>query len=231
MTALAPAPPRVETPVSAFTVNRRRVRVEAPTIKRRAAVLRDDLGLTGTKIGCNAGDCGACTVLLDGAQICACLVPLGQVEGRSVLTVEGLAEDGGLAPLQRAFQRHGAAQCGICTPGMLMAASDLLARNPAPSAAEVMDALGGVLCRCTGYRKIVEAVLDLAVVGDEAAPPVGAAVGARLGKVDGPQKLTGRELYGADAVPTDALRLKMIRSPHAAATFTPSGCKNSTTIF
>jgi CO/xanthine dehydrogenase Mo-binding subunit/aerobic-type carbon monoxide dehydrogenase small subunit (CoxS/CutS family) len=205
---------------TSFVVNGRPVRVAAPPIKRLAAVLRDDLGLTGTKVGCNAGDCGACTVLLDGVQVCACLVALGQVESREVRTVEGLAEGNRLSALQRAFQRHGAAQCGICTPGMLMAASDLLARNPAPAATQILDALGGVLCRCTGYRKIVEAVLDLAEVRDDAAPPVGAAVGARLGKVDGPQKLTGRELYGADAIPADALRLKVIRSPHASATFT-----------
>ena len=135
MTGLAPAPaapPIAAEPGVGFTVNGRRVRIAAPPIKRLAAVLRDDLGLTGTKVGCNAGDCGACTVLLDGAQICACLVPLGQVAGRRVVTVEGLARDGRLAPLQRAFQRHGAAQCGICTPGMLMAASDLLARESGP---------------------------------------------------------------------------------------------------
>jgi CO/xanthine dehydrogenase Mo-binding subunit/aerobic-type carbon monoxide dehydrogenase small subunit (CoxS/CutS family) len=203
----------------AFVVNGRSVRVAAPPIKRLAAVLRDDLGLTGTKVGCNAGDCGACTVLLDGAQVCACLVALGQVAGRRVATVEGLATDGRLNSLQAAFQRHGAAQCGICTPGMLMAASDLLARNPAPSATQVMDALGGVLCRCTGYRKIIDAVLDLAAHGEDPAPPAGAAVGARLGKVDGPQKLTGRERYGADGIPKDALWLKVIRCPHASATF------------
>jgi aerobic-type carbon monoxide dehydrogenase small subunit (CoxS/CutS family) len=153
------------------------VRIDAPPITRLSAALRDDLGLTGTKIGCNAGDCGACTVLLDGAQTCACLVALGQVAGRSVTTVEGLARNGRLTPLQRAFQRHGAAQCGICTPGMLLAASALLAREPAPQAPAILDALGGVLCRCTGYQKIVEAILDLA--GREpAAPPAGAAVGA-----------------------------------------------------
>ncbi len=202
-----------------FVVNGRPVRVEAPPIKRLSAALRDDLGLTGTKVGCNAGDCGACTVLLDGAQVCACLLPLGQVVGRRITTVEGLAADLRLDPLQLAFQRHGAAQCGICTPGMLMAASALLAREPRPSAAEVRDALGGVLCRCTGYQKIVEAVLDVAGAEQAGPLPAGAAVGARLGKLDGPAKLTGHERYGADAVPKDALWLKVIRSPHASATF------------
>ena len=140
-------------------VNGRAVDVDAPPASRLTHVLREHLGLTGTKVGCDAGDCGACTVLLDGEQVCACLVPLGQVAARSITTVEGLAVDGRLSRLQRAFHRYGAAQCGICTPGMLMAASTLLSRPHPPTEPEVLDALGGVLCRCTGYRKIVEAVL------------------------------------------------------------------------
>ena len=211
------APPGTRT--IGFVVNGRPVEVVAAPIRRMSAVLRDDLGLSGTKVGCNAGDCGACTVLLDGAQVCACLLPLGQALGRRITTVEGLASEGRLAPLQLAFQRHGAAQCGICTPGMLMAASDILAREPRPDAAAVLDALGGVLCRCTGYQKIVEAVLDVAAAEEVPMPNAGAAVGARLCKVDGPAKLTGRERYGADAIPKDALWLKVIRSPHASATF------------
>ena len=189
--------------------------------KRLVYALREDLGLTGTKVGCDAGDCGACTVLLDGKQVCACITPAGQAEGRNITTVEGLAEDGKLNTLQQAFLKHGAAQCGICTPGMLMAATDLLSRNATPTEAEVLDALGGVLCRCTGYRKIVEAVLAVAsndVVLDEA--PVGAAVGSRLARLDGPAKLTGAEKFGADTIPAEALSLRIIRSPHARATFT-----------
>ena len=142
-----------------FRVNDRAVVVDAALASRLTHVLREHLGLTGTKVGCDAGDCGACTVLLDGEQVCACLVPLGQVAGRSVTTVEGLSGNGRLSRLQQAFHEHGAAQCGICTPGMLMAASTLLAHPRPPTEAEVFDALGGVLCRCTGYRKIVEAVL------------------------------------------------------------------------
>ena len=153
---------KLTTPTTCFTVNGQDVEVSAPPLSRLAHVLRDDLGLIGTKIGCDAGDCGACTVLLDGEQVCACMVPLGQAAGCSVQTVEGLANGAGLSDLQAAFHRHGAAQCGICTPGMLMAAHDLLTRNQNPTEAEAMDALGGVLCRCTGYRKIVEAVLDVA---------------------------------------------------------------------
>ena len=145
-----------------FRVNGRSIEVDAAPALRLTRALRDHLGLTGTKVGCDAGDCGACTVLLDGAQVCACLVSLGQVEGRSVTTVEGLAENGRLTRLQQAFHEHGAAQCGICTPGMLMAASTLLGRPHPPTEPEVLDALGGVLCRCTGYRKIVRAVLAAA---------------------------------------------------------------------
>ena len=203
-----------------FSVNGRDVNVAAPGVKRLADVLRDDLGLKGTKIGCNAGDCGACTVLIDGEQVCACMVSLAQAEGRAVATIEGLANGDALHKLQAAFHRHGAAQCGICTPGMLMAASDLLARVPEPSESQVKDALGGVLCRCTGYLKIIEAVLDVSGDGLGVAPPAGGAVGARLAKLDGLDKLSGAESYGADAIPEDALWLRVVRSPHAFARFT-----------
>ncbi len=180
-----------------FVVNGRAVDVAAARQTRLADVLRDELGLTGTKIGCNAGDCGACTVLLDGDQVCACMVPLAQAEGRDVTTVEGLAGDE-LTALQNAFHRHGAAQCGICTPGMLMAAASLLETVTKPTSEQVEDALGGVLCRCTGYRKIVEAVMDVATTGAPVRPEAGHAVGARLAKIDGLPKLTGEECYGAD---------------------------------
>jgi len=208
------------TTTTAFKLNGRTVRAISAPITRLADVLRDEMGLTGTKIGCNAGDCGACTVLIDDRQVCACLTPLAQVKGRTVVTVEGLARGKTLSKLQRAFHRHGAAQCGICTPGMLMAAADLLHRVGAPSEAEVRDALGGVLCRCTGYQKIIEAVMDSARTGREpAAPRAGQAVGARAPKVDGMPKLTGAERFGADAVPPDALWLRALRSPHHHARF------------
>jgi len=201
-----------------LVVNDEPVAVLAHPAERLADVLRDRIGLTGTKIGCNAGDCGACTVLLDGEQVCACLVAAAQADGRRVTTVEGLARGGKLDRLQQSFLAHGAAQCGICTPGMLIAASDLLARNARPTAGEVEDALGGVLCRCTGYRKIVEAVLACAggdvVIAD---PEPGRAVGARAVKTDGVPKLIGAERYGADSAPEDALWLRTIRSPHARA--------------
>jgi CO/xanthine dehydrogenase Mo-binding subunit/aerobic-type carbon monoxide dehydrogenase small subunit (CoxS/CutS family) len=205
----------------AFTLNGTAIDIHVPPGRRLADVLRDDLGLTGTKIGCNAGDCGACTVLLDGNQVCACLIPAARASGAAITTIEGLARDGSLDTLQRAFLRHGAAQCGICTPGMLIAATDLLARNPAPSEPEIQDAFGGVLCRCTGYRKIIDAILD---VRSNAAPepsPAGTAVGARMEKVDGTPKLTGADRFGADALPDTAfLTVRAIRSPHPHARFT-----------
>ncbi len=199
----------------AFTLNGRRAEVHVDPVRRLADVLREDLGLTGTKIGCNAGDCGACTVRLDGRQVCSCLVSAAQAQGRDVLTIEGLEA----SALKSSFLVHGAAQCGICTPGMLMAADDLLARNPDPTEADILDALGGVLCRCTGYRKIVEAVLSAgrpAAAGD---PPAGAAVGARLVRIDGDDKVTGAERYGADQWPDGCLTLRAVRSPHAHARF------------
>jgi CO/xanthine dehydrogenase Mo-binding subunit/aerobic-type carbon monoxide dehydrogenase small subunit (CoxS/CutS family) len=203
----------------AFTLNGRGAEWEGAPLTRLAAALRDDLKLTGTKVGCDAGDCGACTVRLDGRQVCSCLVAMGQVGDRMVETVEGLA-NGSLAGLQKSFLVHGAAQCGICTPGMLMAAHDLLERNKRPSRAEVEEALGGVLCRCTGYGKIVEAVLAAAAPAALMAPAVGAAVGARMPRVDGVAKVTGGDLFGADAVPADALWIRVVRSPHARARFT-----------
>jgi carbon-monoxide dehydrogenase small subunit len=123
-------------------------------------VLRDQLELTGTKVACGEGECGACTVLLDGVPVNSCLVPALKAQGREVMTVEGLAPLGELHPLQKAFVEHGAVQCGYCTPGMLMSAKALLDHNPNPTEDEVRLAISGNLCRCTGYAKIVEAILD-----------------------------------------------------------------------
>jgi CO/xanthine dehydrogenase Mo-binding subunit/aerobic-type carbon monoxide dehydrogenase small subunit (CoxS/CutS family) len=203
----------------ALTVNGRQISVDAEPIARLSDVLRLRLGLTGTKVGCEAGDCGACTILMDGAQVCACMIPAAQADGRRIETVEGLADDPAMRKLQDSFHRHGAAQCGICTPGMLMAATELLRTCPQPDEQQVKDALGGVLCRCTGYRKIIEAVID---AGNSAAPEhlaAGRAVGSRMAKVDGRPKLTGAEIYAADQAPADALWLRAVRSPHARAIF------------
>lgn len=122
-------------------------------------VLREELRLTGSKEGCGEGECGACTVLVDGRAVNSCLVPVVQVRGASVQTVEGMAREGVLDPVQRAFVEHGGAQCGICTPGFIMAAAELLARNAKPDAVEIREALAGNLCRCTGYQKIVDSVV------------------------------------------------------------------------
>ncbi|MFI0899561.1 (2Fe-2S)-binding protein [Streptomyces sp. NPDC020983] len=122
-------------------------------------VLRERLGLPGAKNACEQGECGSCTVRLDGVPVCACLVAAGQAEGRRVNTVEGLAgPDGELAPVQQAFVDAGAVQCGFCTPGLLVTADELLERNPSPSDADIREALSGNLCRCTGYEKILDAV-------------------------------------------------------------------------
>jgi CO/xanthine dehydrogenase Mo-binding subunit/aerobic-type carbon monoxide dehydrogenase small subunit (CoxS/CutS family) len=204
-----------------FSVNGEEVAVAGDPMRRLSEVLRDDLGLTGTKVGCDAGDCGACTVRLDGDAVCACLVPLGQMAGRAVETVEGLAVGGSLRPIQEAFLRAGAAQCGICTPGMLMAADALLATRPHPTEVEVMDALGGVLCRCTGYRKIVEASVEAGDTEEHVqAPASRSAVGARIARVDGIDQVTGATAFGADRAPADVLHLRAVRSPHAHARFT-----------
>jgi aldehyde oxidoreductase len=206
-----------------FVLNGRRVEVGSAPIARLSNVLRDELGLTGTKVGCDAGDCGACTVLLDGAPVCSCLVAVGQVRGRTVTSIEGLPDASpSAAPLQAAFLKHGAAQCGICTPGMLSASAALLDREPAPSEAQVMDAIGGVLCRCTGYRKIVDAILDVGGGPScevAASPLAGQAVGARIQRLDGQCKVDGREIFGADEFPDDALAVRAIRSPHHRARF------------
>ncbi len=204
---------------TSFRVNGRVMSVQAAPTKRLSAVLRDDLGLTGTKVGCDAGDCGACTVLLDGEQVCACLLPLRQAEGREVITVEGLDKDG-LSALQQAFLRHGAAQCGICTPGMLMAASALLAHVPRPNPEQAEAALGGVLCRCTGYRKILDAVCDAWRQPDaQGDSPAGAAIGEAVLRLDGPPKVSGRDRFGADRWPENALAVRVLRSPHHHAGF------------
>lgn len=129
-----------------------------PVNRSLLQVLREDLGLTGTKEGCGEGDCGACTVLLDGLAVNSCLVLAAEVDGREVTTVEGLARGGKLHPLQQAFVDEGAVQCGFCTPGMLMSAKALLDANPRPTETEIRTALAGNLCRCTGYVRIVSAV-------------------------------------------------------------------------
>lgn len=148
-------------------VNDERFAVRVPPLRALADVLRTDLGLTGTKLGCGEGECGACSVLLDGKLVNSCLVIAAECDGASVTTIEGLDRDGQLHPIQEAFVRNGAVQCGFCTPGMVLATHGLLSENPAPSEDQVQRGLEGNLCRCTGYRKIMDAVLDLAGKGGQ----------------------------------------------------------------
>ena len=216
--------PAAGTELISFSVNGSAVKVMAPGARRLSRVLRDDLGLTGTKVGCDAGDCGACTVLMDGEPVCACLVAAGQAAGCEITTVEGLATRSPLyGRLQHSFLSHGAAQCGACTPGMLVAATALLERNPQPRESEVMDAIGGVLCRCTGYRKIISAIVEAVEAGAsadlETSPAAGAAVGARLVRLDGRKKVDGTEIFGADETPASTLGVRVIRCPHPRARF------------
>jgi len=141
-----------------FTINGQSRSVEAPPMARLLDVLRHNLGLTGTKEGCGEGECGACSVIVNGALVNSCLIPAAQAEGAVICTVEGLGSEGELHPIQQSFLKHGGAQCGICTPGMMMAAAHLLAREPHPTLPQIQEALAGNLCRCTGYQKIFDAV-------------------------------------------------------------------------
>jgi carbon-monoxide dehydrogenase small subunit len=154
-----------------LTVNGAPREIDSPPLVRLLDALRGPLGLAGTKEGCGEGECGSCTVLLDGEPVNACLVSIGQCEGRAVTTVEGLGDAAHLSPLQRCFVDHGGAQCGICTPGMLIAAEALLVRRPDPNDEEIREAIAGNLCRCTGYQRIVESIREAARARQEGSAP------------------------------------------------------------
>lgn len=145
-----------------MNLNGSEVEIETPGAATLATVLREKLGLTGTKIGCEEGECGACTVLIDGQPVNSCLYPALKAAGRRVVTIEGLAHGDNLHPLQKAFVEHGAVQCGYCTPGILLTAVALLDQNPHPSEDEIRRAISGNLCRCTGYLKIIRAIQAVA---------------------------------------------------------------------
>ncbi len=153
----------METITINFILNHKPVSVTCSPNKRLLDVLREDFQLTGTKEGCGIGECGACTVLLNGKAVNSCLILAPQVEGAEVVTVEGLADGEKLHPLQVSFLKHGAVQCGFCTPGMLMSSVALLNENPQPSEDEVKEAIAGNLCRCTGYKQIIDAILETAL--------------------------------------------------------------------
>ncbi len=145
-----------------FIVNGKNVKVAVEPYIRLIDLLREKFDLTGTKEGCGVGECGACTVLMNGRAVNSCLVLAGQIDGNEILTIEGLANHNALHPLQKNFLLHGAIQCGFCTPGMVLSASALLNKNPNPDEEEIKDAIAGNLCRCTGYKQIIEAVKETA---------------------------------------------------------------------
>jgi aerobic carbon-monoxide dehydrogenase small subunit len=146
----------------AMTVNEHLLEIEVSGMKRLLDVLREDLHLTGTKEGCGEGECGACSVIVNGHVINSCLVPVCQMQQANIITVEGIAKDGRLDRLQQAFMVYGGTQCGICTPGMLIAARALLDSNPHPTIEEIKESIAGNLCRCTGYKKIIDAIVQAA---------------------------------------------------------------------
>ena len=147
-----------------FMLNGKETVVDTEPDRRVVDLLREDLGLIGAKECCGAGECGACTILLDGESRLSCLLLAAQLEGREVITIEGVAPEGGFHIVQQAFIDHGAVQCGFCTPGMVLAVLDLLQRNPQPTSLEIREGLSGNLCRCTGYQKIIEATLAAATL-------------------------------------------------------------------
>src|SRR5215207_6647568 len=187
-----------------------------------ADVLRDDLGLTGTKRACNEGECGSCALHLDGTVVNSCLVLAVEAVGAQITTIEGLASNGALDPVQQAFADHFAAQCGYCTPGMIMTAKALLAENPKPTEDEVRQAIRGNLCRCTGYAKIVDAIM--AASGQarvrEYRPSDHAVVGHSLPRADSLEKVTGRAAYAYDMHLPGMVWGEILRSPLAHARIT-----------
>lgn len=207
-----------------FDLNGEKVSPSGLGTQRLSSVLRDQLSCKDVKLGCNAGDCGACTVLINGNAVCACLTPIIQVKGCEVTTLAGLAGvDPLMRQLQSSFLAHGASQCGICTPGMLTSALALLRREPKPDEATVRDALGGVLCRCTGYRMIIKAVMNASqqsLDADSATEQNSVqVVGMPVPRIDGQEKVDGTDAFGDDVAPDDASIVRLIRSPYHSANF------------
>lgn len=206
-------------------INGRKISRETAPHARLLDFLRDELNLTGTKEGCGAGECGTCSVFVDGKLVKSCLMPAAKASGAKIETIEGLAKPGELTPMQRAFHKTGASQCGYCIPGMVMAATSALRENPQADIEEIKERLGGNICRCTGYTKIFEAVeLAKAVIAGDmpetalAEETVGDSyIGTNVRRLDAPSKVSGRLKYAADMKMTDMLQMQVLRSPHAHA--------------
>ena len=208
-----------------MTVNGRRVKRTVPPHRRLIDVLRDDLNLTGTKEGCGAGECGTCSVFADGKLVKSCLMPAAKANGARIETIEGLAAPGDLTPVQKAFHKTGASQCGYCIPGMVMAATAALRANPEADLEEIKERMGGNICRCTGYTKIIEAVelardviagrISADAFAEDAA--VGSFIGSNVRRLDAPSKVAGRLRYAGDMVMPGMLHMQVLRSPHAHA--------------
>ncbi|HZD89415.1 MAG TPA: molybdopterin cofactor-binding domain-containing protein, partial [Pseudolabrys sp.] len=208
------------------TINGRKVTRLARPGQRLLDFLRDDLHLTGSKEGCGAGECGTCSVFVDGVLMKSCLLPVAKAQGAKIETVESLAKTGELNVLQRAFHQAGASQCGYCIPGMVMAATAALRANPFADREEIKERLGGNICRCTGYQKIVDAVemaRDVqngrlpATVFAEADAEAGDYIGRTVRRIDAPSKVSGRLKYAGDMTMHDMLHVQVLRSPHAHA--------------
>ena len=207
------------------TVNGRPVKRLASTHQRLLDFLRDDLELTGTKEGCGAGECGTCSVFVDGVLMKSCLLPVAKAEGAEIETVEALAEKGLLTTLQQAFHKTGASQCGYCIPGMVMAATSTLRENPHADSDEIKERVGGNICRCTGYQKIIEAIeLARNVTNGTLSPSAlepervdGSYIGHNTRRTDAPGKVSGKLRYAGDMVMPRMLHMQVLRSPHPHA--------------
>ncbi len=203
-----------------FCLNRCHVVTDPPAGERLSHTLRERLDVKDVKVGCDAGDCGACTVLLDGQPVCSCLTTTHQVQGRCIETLAGIVQyDEGAKQLALAFQNCGASQCGICTPGMIVSAAALLRREKSPDFDQIEGALGGVLCRCTGYRKILDAVHEAAHRDMRTDIPLSAGIGGRCRRVDGEAKVLGTEMFSDDIADADWLAVRIVRSPYPHAAF------------
>jgi aldehyde oxidoreductase len=201
-----------------FELNGTKVAINVRAGERLSESLREQLNARDVKIGCNAGDCGACTVLMDGAPVCACLVASQQADDTKIETLSGLMKrEPKTGQLAERFQEHGAAQCGICTPGMMVSATALLRENTDPSQEQVQDALGGVLCRCTGYRKIIDAVCGVSAMAQKASATLDDE--PSIQRIDGLAKVGGTEAFGDDIAPQGTLEIKVIRAPFAKCSF------------